>query len=90
MALAAVCGPALAGTSLTVVTTLATALRGLRLLVATAPDWAAALGASAVDSFAVEARRARFGVPGASVEAEAICAGAGSPLVREAWGLAVS
>ena len=39
MALAAVCGPALAGTSLTVVTSLATALRGLRLLVATAPDW---------------------------------------------------
>ena len=41
----ATCGPALAGTSPTVVTTLVTALSVLRLIVAT-PDWAAVTGES--------------------------------------------
>jgi hypothetical protein len=71
LAAAAVCGPALAGTSPTVVTTFVTALLALRLVVATLPACEAITGEStAADPVAAE-RRIMVGVATGSVADEA-------------------
>jgi hypothetical protein len=72
LALAAVCGPALAGTSATVVTTFAIAFRVLRLEVATTADSEPALGVLVLESLGEADRRDGLGARGDSVAADAI------------------
>ncbi len=87
LAVPAVCGPALAGTSPTVVTTFVTALAVLRLAVATAPALGATTGASIGAEPAAAERRTSVGVVGDCVAVEATCDGDGSPLAGAAVAL---
>jgi hypothetical protein len=80
----------LAGTSPTVVTTFVTALSVLRLVVATAPDWAATTGESMGAEPAAAERRTSVGEAGCSVAVEATCDGVGSPLAGAETALSVA
>jgi hypothetical protein len=85
LATAAVCGPALVGTSPTVVTALATAVCVLRLAVGVALLLEATVGES-LAALPVVARRIGVAVADGVVAAEAICAGRGSPAEGAACG----
>ena len=89
LAAPATCGPALAGTSPTVVTRLVTASLALRFVVAT-PDCAAVTGESIVAEPLDADRRTSVGVLAGSLDAEATWDGAGSPARRAAAALSVA
>lgn len=82
-------GPALAGTSPTVVTTLVTASLAWRLFVAT-PVCAAVTGESIVAEPLDVDRRTSVGVLAGSLDAEATCDGTGSPARRAVAALSVA
>lgn len=90
LAFAAVAGPALAATSPTVVTTFVTAVLVLRLVVATDPACDATTGESEADWPVAAVRRTIVGEAVGCVAAEAIWAGAGSPVALAVCGLSVA